>query len=57
MATTDFNNRLITPELKEALAGYPPVFSGRKEEGCTLHRSILPWKYPLVHYGRSAGRQ
>ena len=23
MATTDFNNRLITPELKEALAGYP----------------------------------
>ena len=23
MATTDFNNRLITPELKEALASYP----------------------------------
>ena len=25
MATTDFNNRLITPELKEALAGYQSV--------------------------------
>jgi len=23
MATTDFNNRLITPELKEALSSYP----------------------------------
>ena len=82
MATTQFNNRLITPELTEALSSYPlysgnnkfqqptdnaradrgteqlsPVFSGREEEGCTLHRSVLPWQYPLVHHGRTAGRQ
>ena len=53
MATTQFNNRLITPELTEALSSYP----GREEEGCSLHRSVLPWQYPLVHHGRSAGRQ
>ena len=53
MATTQFNNRLITPELEQL----SPVFSGREEEGCSLHRSVLPWQYPLVHHGRSAGRQ
>ena len=56
MATTQFNNRLITPELTEALSSYP-LYSQDAKKKDALYRSVLPWQYPLVHHGRTAGRQ
>ena len=57
MTVTKLNNRLVTPELREALSDYPLYSQDAKGKDAALHRSVSPWQYPLVYYGRTARRR
>lgn len=42
---TDYNNRLITPDLEKAMKDYP-LYS---QDRCSLHRSVFHRQRTLVH--------
>ena len=50
MATTNFNNRLITPELTEALSSYP-LYSYETEYGYQSATEMAGITYDASEYG------
>lgn len=57
MTVTKFNNRLVTPELREALSDYPLYSQDAKGKDALCIAVFHLGNIRLVYYGRTARRR